>query len=1307
MKTQNQWSPLIALALLSIVPAAAQRTYDCGNLNQRACTHSDWERVNMVAGDNRACEHDLMNVDGFCRNNSRNVFGVRSKAWYGWALEDQMLGIGRRAPINFITWPASHNAYSNTTQGFNSHLYTNHVLSITDQLNLGARHLELDPKYYYMEAASFYLPIPISDKAVRICHASSTFLCTLPGYANRLFGFALKEIADWVDANPGQVVYIKLDNAKDIGDDIKIIYEEVQRYLGNRIYPAPTTTPTRWPSIEDIRKAGKSIIVVQHNEPKDYATTVVWKAVGLLQEKNWPNRQDLDSCTADDGYTPITRSANKSNTWWDIAEGRARTNIDPIFGADTGVLWEEDVVKATRCGAAVIGLDFINALNSPLNVSRAAILDRRLERMVWSWEQNDWGRNGPAAISANGHWNSIAPSNAYPVACAKVRGQNDVSQDRQWRITGATVPWNVDLANAQCRAEYGDTYEFAAPENGFQNHQLFKVTAGRVTWLNYSAIAIPDMTVSQNSLLFRMNPGAAAPPAQTITIASAPGSTIRSKFQDTLPLVYNLPSNALATGVYNLSVGLPSNVSTYAAGTYRGTLSIANNETSIDIPVTLVVRAATTTQVEFDRQPLTQGKTMTIRVEVRNGSTPSGDGKIYRVRDENGNPVGEETIAAFTVANSSPSTGLARPDISNLPLGTHSYVAYYGGNAANMASSSEEFTITVVPRIVATPSPVTINYTPGSPMAIQSVSLRNLASGAVASSQCAWLKFALNGTTLNLQTDEVIRTYAVGSYTCTVTVTDTDTSRGGGSLSLPVTLNVQTTFASDPTSISLLGEDSAYSDVNLRTSNNSAIPVSFSANQPWIIVEQLDSNRTPARYRVYANGSALAVGRYTGNVTFTSPNAPALVIPVTFDKVNAVTINTNPAGRSYSVDGVTYTTPMRFVWAPNSVHTLAGIGSTSGGVRSTPTGWVYGIQGIVQPSIQVTADKFITSYTAMFKTEYQLLITGVPGGVNSLNPRTNDSYFVDGTVVTVETTPNPGWKFLEWIGTVSSQQPRIQVTMNQPVTVTPRYTQISTAKVVIQSVVAGANAIVDGIATPLPATFTWEQGSTHTIQMAEFSNTGRGIRHVFTNWSNGVTSPLLNLTVGTDTTLTANYQTQFLVAANPSPANAGSVTGGNWYPNGATATLVATANAGFRFTGYSGGVTSTNTQVSVTVNGPLTIVANFTTAGDPALKVSAGERRDGQTAGTRIVPIIITNAGLGLAEDVRLTGITNIRVIGGTGQVSLLSTLPISLGNLVPGASKSEGITFDWPTTASRIQFSVSFTAANGTPGVVTLSLFR
>ena len=66
-----------------------------------------------------------------------------------------------------------------------------------------------------------------------------------------------------------------------------------------------------------------------------------------------------------------------------------------------------------------------------------------------------------------------------------------------------------------------------------------------------------------------------------------------------------------------------------------------------------------------------------------------------------------------------------------------------------------------------------------------------------------------------------------------------------------------------------------------------------------------------------------------------------------------------------------------------------------------------------------------------------------------------------------------------------------------------------------------------------------------------------------------------------------------MVTAAAEPSDAGSVTGGGLYGWGEIATLTATANPGWVFSGWTGAATGTENLIAVLVNGPVQLTAHF------------------------------------------------------------------------------------------------------------------
>lgn len=154
-----------------------------------------------------------------------------------------------------------------------------------------------------------------------------------------------------------------------------------------------------------------------------------------------------------------------------------------------------------------------------------------------------------------------------------------------------------------------------------------------------------------------------------------------------------------------------------------------------------------------------------------------------------------------------------------------------------------------------------------------------------------------------------------------------------------------------------------------------------------------------------------------------------------------ITIQSNPVGRSVSIDGApAVTTPQVLNWTPGSVHTIAATSPQAGstGTQFIWSNWSDG--GAISHSVTTPAAS--TTYTANFTTQFLLTTNAGTGG--SVLPASE--FFNSGQLVQISAIANPGFTFAGWTGSgtgsfTGSTNP-VSVTMNGPISETASFSQI-------------------------------------------------------------------------------------------------------------------------------------------------------------------------------------------------------------------------------------------------------------------------
>ncbi len=289
---------------------------DCGGEDERPCNMDEPSRAwgllpANTPSDNSSNFNDRLRCDSGlqihvensivrCTNLTRMKVGetdpIFNSPWLNFARQNQFGGIQADQPIVFAPILGTHNSYSNYADGGDSSFSVDHGLSITDQLQLGARTIRLDPWLFTN-----------LDNQIRLCHSSSGYsisaltICESKDWQgksmsrNRSFIFAVKEIRHWLKQHPNEFIILRLhDYAQGWGNKIlngfytqgtdpaqnQVQYFGTQYYkkvielgLGDMVYknPAATLSNSQWiaapdayryPTIRQLRAAQKQVMVL-------------------------------------------------------------------------------------------------------------------------------------------------------------------------------------------------------------------------------------------------------------------------------------------------------------------------------------------------------------------------------------------------------------------------------------------------------------------------------------------------------------------------------------------------------------------------------------------------------------------------------------------------------------------------------------------------------------------------------------------------------------------------------------------------------------------------------------------------------------------------------------------------------------------------------------------------------------------------------------------------------------------------------------------------------------------------------------
>jgi uncharacterized repeat protein (TIGR01451 family) len=310
-----------------------------------------------------------------------------------------------------------------------------------------------------------------------------------------------------------------------------------------------------------------------------------------------------------------------------------------------------------------------------------------------------------------------------------------------------------------------------------------------------------------------------------------------------------------------------------------------------------------------------------------------------------------------------------------------------------------------------------------------------------------------------------------------------------------------------------------------------------------------------------------------------------------------ITVQTNPPGLAFTVDGVSYNGTQVFSWDAGSSHTIATASPQSAGtgVRYVWTRWSD--NGAI--SHTVVAPTTNKTYTAAFGTQYYLTMSHETGG--TVTP--GNGWKNSGSTVSITATPTNNnqvsYSFSGWTGSGAGSYSGLNnpasIRMNGPVTENASFTQ-NPVQVTVRTSPTGLAYSVDGTSYTAVQTFSWQPGSSHTIATTSPQSGGPGVRYVWSSWSGGgAISHLVAPT--TNKTYTAIFRTQYYLTMSHGTGGTVSPASG-WKNSGSAVSISAMPANGYSFSNWTGTGTGsfsgTNNPASITMSGPITETATFT-----------------------------------------------------------------------------------------------------------------
>jgi uncharacterized protein (TIGR02145 family)/uncharacterized repeat protein (TIGR02543 family) len=262
----------------------------------------------------------------------------------------------------------------------------------------------------------------------------------------------------------------------------------------------------------------------------------------------------------------------------------------------------------------------------------------------------------------------------------------------------------------------------------------------------------------------------------------------------------------------------------------------------------------------------------------------------------------------------------------------------------------------------------------------------------------------------------------------------------------------------------------------------------------------------------------------------------------------------------------------------------------------TFTGW-SGASSSTNASVTITMDDSKELIANFAPQTYTLTINSNPPDGGSVSSDPGKSAYTYNEQVTVTATAREGYEFTGWSGASSSTSASVTITMNGNKELTAGFRQTGVAVLPSESytLTVSASPANGGTVSTNPSKTSYNAND----NVAVTAEAAEG--YTFVGWADasGSKDKRVTITMNGDKALIAMFEMlTYTLTVSADPSNGGSVSrspnnANAIYNHGTTVTVTASANTGYKFTGWSGVSTSASANVVVTMDGHKTLTANF------------------------------------------------------------------------------------------------------------------